>query len=99
MAWTREAEGWMIMNEPLWGPGYVERHLGLVGRLSVFYIPAYKALTSPGNQEADTLSMTVTHVLRVPNNAKGKHQRNLESPTSVLNQGGAGKLIILSLSL
>lgn len=53
----REAEGWMIMNKPLWGQDRWEDtwlHLQAPETvLTVFHVQAHRALTLPGNQDAD----------------------------------------------
>lgn len=54
-----QVEAWVIMNEPLWGQDIwtdVWVCLQSEAVLTVFYIPAHKALIPPGNQAADALA-------------------------------------------
>ena len=57
MAWTMKNQGAGDINKPLWGQDIwrdIWVHLQEPQAvLIVFHVPAHKALTPPGNQEAD----------------------------------------------
>lgn len=61
MAWTKE---WIIIHKPLWGQDMWENiwHclLDPEAAPTVLHVPAHKALTPPGNQEAGALACMQT---------------------------------------